>query len=113
MTDLNWIYSYGFLGIRLFDLPSFLMCLLLIVIAGYKFKIPSNYQVILALHCLLPFVLNDVLFSTSYMGDQFRYWRGVNAIRSGELGIMEALTSGENVLQARRPSRILCNCRLD
>ena len=100
MTDLNWIYSYGFLGIRLFDLPSFLMCLLLIVIAGYKFKIPSNYQVILALHCLLPFVLNDVLFSTSYMGDQFRYWRGVNAIRSGELGIMEALTSGENVLQA-------------
>lgn len=100
MTDLNWIYSYGFLGIRLFDLPSFLMCLLLIVIAGYKFKLPSNYQVILALHCLLPFVLNDVLFSTSYMGDQFRYWRGVNAIRSGELGIMEALTSGENVLQA-------------
>lgn len=100
MTDPSWIYSYGFLGIRLFDLPSFLMCLLLIVIAGYKFKVPSNYQVILALHCLLPFVLNDVLFSTSYMGDQFRYWRGVNAIRTGDIGIMEALTSGENVLQA-------------
>ncbi len=51
MTDPSWIYSYGFLGIRLFDLPSFLMCLLLIAIAGYKFKVPSNYQVILALHC--------------------------------------------------------------
>jgi len=55
---------------------------------------------ILALHCLLPFVLNDVLFSASYMPDQFRYWRSVNALRSGELGFIEALTNGGNVEQA-------------
>ena len=100
MSDPSWIYAYGFLGIRLFDLPSLLICLLLIVTIGYKFKVPSNYQVVLALHCLLPFMLNDVLFSTSYMGDQFRYWEGVNAIRSGELGLIEAFTSGDNVFQA-------------
>jgi len=100
MSDPSWIYAYGFLGIRLFDLPSLLICLLLIVTVGYKFKVPSNYQVVLALHCLLPFMLNDVLFSTSYMGDQFRYWEGVNAIRSGELGLIEAFTSGDNVFQA-------------
>lgn len=100
MSDLSWIYTYGFLGTRLFELPSLLICLLLIVIVGYRFKVSSNYQVVLALHCLLPFVLNDVMFSTSYMGDQFRYWEGVNAIRSGELGWVEALTGGDNVFQA-------------
>ncbi|MDA5133685.1 hypothetical protein [Psychrobacter sp. ANT_H3] len=34
------------------------------------------------------------------MPDQFRYWRGVNAIRSGELGLIEAFTGGDNVFQA-------------
>ena len=100
MSDLSWIYTYGFLGIRLFELPSLLICLLLIVTVGYKFKVPSNYQIVLGLHCLIPFFLNDFLFSTSYMPDQFRYWRGVNAIRSGELGFLEAFTGGDNVFQA-------------
>ena len=100
MSDLSWIYTYGFLGIRLFELPSLLICLLLIVTVGYKFRVPSNYQIVLGLHCLIPFFLNDFLFSTSYMPDQFRYWEGVNAIRSGELGFLEALTGGDNVFQA-------------
>ena len=100
MSDPNWIYTYGFLGIRLFELPSLLICLLLIVTVGYKFRVPSNYQIVLGLHCLIPFLLNDFLFSTSYMPDQFRYWRGVNAIRSGELGLIEAFTGGDNVFQA-------------
>ncbi len=100
MSDLNWIYTHGFIGIRLFELPSLLICLLLIIILGYKFTIPVSQRFILALHCFLPFVLNDVLFSVSYMGDQLRYWRGVNAIRGGELGLVEALSSGQNVLQA-------------
>lgn len=34
------------------------------------------------------------------MPDQFKYWRGVNAIRSGELGLVEALTGDSNVLEA-------------
>jgi len=100
MSDLSWIYSYGFLGIRLFDLPSLFICLLLILMGGYNFRIPRKYQIILVLHCFLPFVLNDVLFSVSYMPDQLKYWRGVNAIRSGELGFIEALVSGKNTLQA-------------
>ena len=100
MSDPNWIYTYGFLGIRLFELPSLLICLLLIITVGYKFRVPSNYQIVLGLHCLIPFLLNDFLFSTSYMPDQFRYWRGVNAIRSGELGFLEAFTGGDNVFQA-------------
>ncbi|WP_201625992.1 hypothetical protein [Psychrobacter immobilis] len=100
MSDPNWIYTYGYLGIRLFELPSLLICLLLIVTVGYKFRVPSNYQIVLGLHCLIPFFLNDFLFSTSYMPDQFRYWEGVNAIRSGELGFLEAFTGGDNVFQA-------------
>lgn len=100
MSDLNWIYSYGFLGTRMFDLPSLLICFLTILILGYKFQVPRNYQIILAVHCLLPFVLNDVLFSASYMGDQFRYWYGVNDFRNGEFNFFTAVEKGDNVLVA-------------
>ena len=100
MSDLNWIYSYGFIGTRMFDLPSLFICLLTILILGYKFQISRNYQIVLALHCLLPFFLNDVLFSASYMPDQFKYWLAVNQIRSGEVGFFEALSDPGNVLQA-------------
>ena len=100
MSELDWIYTYGFLGTRLFDLPSLLICLLTILILGYKFQVQRNYQTVLALHCLLPMFLNNVLFSASYMPDQFKYWLAVNQIRSGEVGLFEALSDPGNVLQA-------------
>lgn len=100
MSDLSWINNYGFVAVRLFDLPSFLICLLLVIIFSYKFKIPIVQRVVLALHCFLPFVLNGVLFSARYIPDQYKYWRGVNAIRSGEIGFLEALSDPGNVLQA-------------
>lgn len=100
MSELNWIYNYGFLGIRLFDLPSFLICTLLVIVLGYRYKLPHNYQIILFLHCLLPFVLNYVLFDPSYMPDQFNYLEGVYAIRNGEIGLIDALMDPGNVLQA-------------
>lgn len=100
MTDLNWIYNYGFVGARLFDFPSFLICVLLILLLGYKYKVSYNYQIILLLHCLLPFILNGVLFEPLYMPDQFKYWEGVNAIRNGELGFINALFGTGNVLEA-------------
>ncbi|WP_352287844.1 hypothetical protein [Psychrobacter sp. GW64-MNA-CIBAN-0177] len=100
MSDLNWIYTYGFVGIRLFELPSLFICLLLILIGGYKLKISVKYQTVLALHCFLPFVLNDVLFSVNYMPDQYKYWYGVNDLRNGNIGFVEALASGKNTVQA-------------
>ena len=100
MSDLDWINTYGFLGIRLFELPSLLICLLTILLLGYKFKVSPKFQVVLALHCFLPFVLNDVLFSATYMPDQFRYWHSVNELRSGELGFVAAFQSSDTVLTA-------------
>ena len=100
MSDLSWINTYGFLGARLFELPSLLICLLSISMLGYKFQVSYKYQIILALHCFLPFILNDVLFSASYMPDQFKYWRGVNALRNGELAFTEVLANGGTVLTA-------------
>ena len=100
MSDISWIYSYGFLGIRLFDLPSLLICLLVIALGSYKLSVPRKYQFVLGLHCFLPFILNDVLFSASYMPDQFRYWIGVNDIRSGRIDFFDALSDPGNVLQA-------------
>lgn len=100
MSDLSWINTYGFVGVRLFELPSLLICLMLIFIGGYKLAVPKKYQLILALHCFLPFFLNDVLFATSYMPDQFKYWAGVNALRAGDIGFIEAIGGHGNVLKA-------------
>lgn len=100
MSELDWIYNYGFLGIRLFDLPSFLICTLLIIILGFKYKVPYNFQIILFLHCLVPFVLNYVLFDPYYMPDQFKYLKGVYAIRNGDIGLIDAIIDPGNVLQA-------------
>lgn len=99
MSDLSLISSYGFFELRMFDLPGFLICLLLVLVLGHKYRTSYNYQIILVLHCLLPFLLNDVLFSVHYMGDQLRYWASVNAIRNGQLSFIDALNSG-NVEQA-------------
>lgn len=100
MSDLSWIYTYGFLGTRLFDLPSLLICLLLILLLGYKYQVSYNYQIVLGLHCLLPFFLNGVLFEPHYMSDQFKYWQNVNDIRSGYLSYSEALSDPGDVPQA-------------
>lgn len=100
MSDLSWIYTYGFLGVRLFELPSLFICLLLIFAGGYKLSVPKKYQLVLVLHCFLPFFLNDVLFSTNYMPDQFKYWRWTNEIRAGNLTIIDALVGGQNTQQA-------------
>ncbi len=100
MSDLNWIYEYGFIGTRVFDLPSLFICLVFILILGQKYKVSYNCQAILGLHCLLPFFLNDVFFDAHYMPDQFGYWYGVNAIRSGEVSLIEALFDPGNTLQA-------------
>lgn len=99
MTDLSWIFSSGFLGMRFYDLPNFMICALFVLLAGRSLKVPALYQGILLLHCLLPFVLNGVLFSYDYMPDALKYWHSFNAIRAGEIGILDAWLAG-NVSKA-------------
>lgn len=91
---------YGFYEIRMFDLPSLAICLLLILLLGYKYRVNTNYQIILALHCIVPFLLNGLLFDAGYMPDQFKYWAGVNNIRTNQIGFFDALSDSGNVLQA-------------
>lgn len=98
--DLTWIYNYGFIGTRLFEIPSLLICILLILFLSYKYKAPKIYIGLLLFHAFLPLIINDVLFDPSYMSDQFKYWESVNAIRSGEITIIEALTSDNNVTES-------------
>ena len=99
MTDLNWIFDLGFMDMRFYDLPNFLICFLLVLAGGRVLKLPALYQGVLLLHCLLPFILNDVLFSYSYMPDAFKYWRSFNTIRAGDLAFYDAWMGG-NVDQA-------------
>lgn len=94
VTDLNWIFTSGFLGMRFYDMPSFLLCVSFVFLVGRWLRVPAIYQGILLLHCALPLFLNGVLFSYSYMPDAFKYWRQFNAIRGGELSILEAWGAG-------------------
>lgn len=66
-----------------FDLPNFLMCVLVVLILSNLFRLPRNYIFLLLAHCFIPFFLNDVLFPTSYMPDQYRYTEAVMELRSG------------------------------
>jgi hypothetical protein len=99
VTDLNWIMSSGFLGMRFYDLPNFFACVLFVIVGSRLLRVPVSVQLVLLGHCILPFFLNGILFPFSYMPDVFKYWREFNAIRAGELGFLQAI-SGNNVEQA-------------
>lgn len=94
LTDLNWIFSTGFWGMRFYDLPNFLLCVLFILFCGRLYRLPPVVQLVLVFHCFLPFFLSGVLFPYSYMPDTFKYWRDFNAIRVGEMGFISALGGG-------------------
>lgn len=93
MNDLNLIFSYGFFEARLFDLPNFLICIVTVLLLGKINKVSVSTQLVLVVHCFLPFILNQVLFEVSYMPDQFKYWRVFNLIRSGDFSAVSNYTS--------------------
>ncbi|WP_165743735.1 hypothetical protein [Pseudoalteromonas sp. Z9A6] len=78
---MNWYQRLGLETSFFYDLPNFLICVLVVLIAGSLAKLPRNYKLLLLVHCCMPFFLNDFLFSASYMGDQFRYTGAVREIR--------------------------------
>ncbi|MBZ2192812.1 hypothetical protein JFJ09_11345 [Pseudoalteromonas arctica] len=79
-----------------FDLPNFFVCVLVVLILAQLIKLPRNYMLLLLAHCFIPFFLNDVLFPTSYMPDQFRYITSVIEIRKG----LELSEHSSNVINA-------------
>lgn len=100
MNEFDWILDSGFAALRFYDLPNFLICVLFVLTGCKTLGVRLGVQIFLLLHCLVPFFLNEFLFSTHYMGDQFKYWRQFNAIRSGELSLVTAWLHGGNVEQA-------------
>jgi len=98
--QINWVLSYGLMETRFFDIPNLFICLFTVIVGSKRVKISPSVQFVLILHCFLPFFLNEVLFSTRYMADQFGYWRQFNAIRFGELSILEAWMTGGDIHQA-------------
>lgn len=64
------------------DLFNCVLCILVVLVCSYRYKVPVTYTVGLIISCVVPFLLNDVLFSADYMPDQFRYFESVKAIRS-------------------------------
>lgn len=94
MSNLNWILNESFWAMRFYDVPNLFICLLFVLVGCRVMRVPRLAELALFGHCLLPFFLNGVLFPFSYMPDALTYWREFNAIRSGELGIFEALGAG-------------------
>ena len=88
---MNWYLETSFF----YDLPNFLICILVVLIMSNLVKLPRNYTLILLAHCFVPFILNDVVFPASYMSDQFRYIAAVMEIRSGE-NVTELASTVEN-----------------
>lgn len=97
--EFVWIFSYGFWEGRLFDLPNFFICFVLVLSLGRLLGAPALVQLLLLAHCALPFFLNGVLFDYEYMPDQFKYWVWFNQIRDGQLSFADAIVGG-NTQQA-------------
>lgn len=92
--------STGFLGMRFYDLPNFLICVIFVLIGCRAFRLKPIVQLVLLFHCLVPYLLNELLFPTSYLGDQFRYWEQFNAIRAGKMPLLSTWVNAGNVEQA-------------
>lgn len=99
MSELAWVLDLGFVGVRFYDLPNFLICVFVVIFAGRLYRVSPLIQLVLLAHCVLPYFLNGVIFPYSYMPDVFKYWRDFNAIRDGDIGLFQALSMG-NVKQA-------------
>jgi len=65
-----------------FDLPNALVCVLVTVIAWRIKIIPNWIAILLVIYSFIPFFLNDFLFPSTYMKDQYRYWRAIEEVRS-------------------------------
>ena len=65
-----------------YDLPNLLVCILAIIIACRIKIIPIWIGLIFTLYSFLPFFLNDFLFPSRYMKDQFFYFNVFKEVRS-------------------------------
>ncbi|OFW81462.1 MAG: hypothetical protein A2W44_12420 [Acinetobacter sp. RIFCSPHIGHO2_12_41_5] len=75
---------FSFEGI-LYDLPNYMFCIVFILVLSIIFRPPIYMTCLLVLSCFVPFFLNDVLFPTEYMPDQFRYFDMVRSVRHMDL----------------------------
>ena len=57
----------------IFDLTNFLLCSTIVLYLCKLNNIKKAYTIILLLHCLLPFFLNDFIFDINFMPDQVKY----------------------------------------
>ena len=65
-----------------FDLPNVLVCVIVTVIAWRIKIIPNWIAILLVIYSFIPFFLNDFIFPSRYMKDQYAYWRAIGEIRS-------------------------------
>tara|TARA_A100001015_G_scaffold319493_1_gene442529 strand:+ start:2290 stop:3402 length:1113 start_codon:yes stop_codon:yes gene_type:complete len=65
-----------------FDLPNLLVCILAIIIACRMKIIPNWIGLIFTIYSFIPFLLNDFLFPSRFMKDQFYYFDTMKEVRS-------------------------------
>jgi hypothetical protein len=65
-----------------FDLPNALVCVIVTVVAWRIKIIPNWIAILLVIYSFIPFFLNDFMFPSRYMKDQYSYWRAIGEVRS-------------------------------
>ena len=65
-----------------FDVPNLLVCIIAVIIAWRVKIIPDWIAILLVIYSFMPFFLNDFLFPSRYMKDQYIYTRALEEVRS-------------------------------
>ena len=65
-----------------FDLPNALVCVIVTVIAWRIKIIPNWIAILLVIYSFIPFFLNDFMFPSRYLKDQYAYWHAIGELRS-------------------------------
>ena len=80
-------------------LNYFYLTSILLLLIHFKF-LHKNYFIFLSLFCLSPFFFNFLLFSPSYMPDQFAYLEEISKLKSGNLEALD-FTSLDGIKRSR------------
>lgn len=84
-----------------YDIPSALICIIIIFIAWRMKTIPDWVATILAIFSFLPFFLNGLLLPTGFMNDQSLYSSTLNLMRTGNASQIDHLDHHKVVMTTR------------
>ena len=100
LGDGTLIAEFGFYYL-LSEVSNYLFCILIVCIFIKLNLIQRKYLFFWLLYFLSPFLFNFILFSPSYMPDQFHYHEIVSSIKGGDYDLPEFALTLESLKRFR------------